>query len=291
MSYLRLAARRIAKDTTKAIAVRWGETFPFYYVSAYPKSGGTWLAQMLADYLQVPFPRLSIFPIGFEAVIQNHWSYDGRLRRVAYIYRDGRDVMTSFFFHRLRIARQSEKAGSSRVRRELVALFGEGYEDVRPRSALLARFIDNEFRRPGLGSSISWDRHVTDWYAAARRPHVAYVSYEQLREETPVALARIVEMTTGQSANGERIAATVEKFSMQTQTGRRPGEEDTEHHVRKGISGDWRNHFDRECAELFEHHAGEALLAMGYESDSGWVERAFPIDSAVKGNTTSAGRR
>jgi hypothetical protein len=124
----RLVAQRLSKEATRRIGRRWGERFPFYYVCEYPKSGGTWLAQMVGDCLQVPFPRYSVFPIGCEAVILNHWRYDPRLRRVFYIYRDGRDVMTSFFFHRLRIARQPSHPANRRVGRRLVAAFGEDYE-------------------------------------------------------------------------------------------------------------------------------------------------------------------
>jgi hypothetical protein len=230
---------------------------------------------MVGDYLQIPFPRNSIFPIGCEAVIQNHWPYDPRLRRVFYVYRDGRDVMTSFLFYRLRMARQHSNSAGRRVRRRLTSLFGEGFEELEPGS-LLARFIDHEFRRPGLGSRLSWNRHIAAWYAPDERPHIAYLRYEDLLVDTPGTLARALEQITGRSANAERVRCTARKFSMEAQTGRRPGEEDTNHHIRKGIAGDWKSHFTRECAEVFHRHAGETLIALGYEEDSRWIERAFP---------------
>ena len=31
--------------------------FPLYVVNEYPKSGGTWVGQMLSDALDIPFPR------------------------------------------------------------------------------------------------------------------------------------------------------------------------------------------------------------------------------------------
>lgn len=275
MSNAQLLARRFSKIVTKAIAVRWGENFPFYYVSEYPKSGGTWLSQMLGDYLQVPVPRRSIFPIGFEAVILNHWPYDPRLRGVSYIYRDGRDVLTSFFFHRLRIARTSSDPRSRRVRKHLLRLFGEQFEE-REAGSLLAQFIDHEFCRPAFGSRLNWRDHIARWYAPTERPHIAYLRYEDLLLETTATLSKVIELVTGQPAEPDRVQSTASKFSMEAQTGRRPGEESTEHHVRKGIAGDWKNHFTRECAEIFHRHAGETLIALGYESDDRWIDRAFP---------------
>lgn len=270
---LRLAAQKLAKTATHVVGRYWGEHFPLYYVSEYPKSGGTWLAQMVADYLQIPFPRYSVFPIGCEAVVLNHWRYDHRLRRVIYLYRDGRDVMTSLFFHRLRIAREPSHPASRRIRSDLAAVFGPDFED-RDTGTLLARFIDQEFRNPRLGSRVNWSTHVSEWGAAEARAHIAYASYENLLTDTQGELARLIgDITTGTAApDAERVEAAVERFSMKAQTGRKPGEEDARHHVRKGIAGDWKNHFTRECAEIFNHHAGDALVALGYEPDSAWVE-------------------
>ena len=60
---------------------------------------------------------------------------------------------------------------------------------------------------------------------------------------------------------------------MARQTGRAPGAEDRGSFIRKGVAGDWVNHFTRETAELFDELAGDALVALGYESDRGWADR------------------
>ena len=46
--------------------------------------------------------------------------------------------------------------------------------------------------------------------------------------------------------------------------GRSPGEADAKSFLRKGIAGDWKNHFDAECDALYREVAGEALDAAGY---------------------------
>ena len=272
MSSTRWLAERLAKGSTRWIAARWGETFPFFYVSEHPKSGGTWLAKMVSDYLELPFPRFTLLPIAFSAVIQNHWEYDPRLRRVFYVYRDGRDVMTSFYFDRIRVARHTDRPGCRRLARTYERLFGRDYdpgEVVRH----LPRFIEHEFANPGRGTPVNWKDHIAGWNAPDDRPHIAYLSYEQLIEDCAGTLARAVEQLTGKPADDWRIETTVEKMSMQRQTGRKPGEADISQHARKGIVGDWRNHFSREAAEVFDELAGDTLVTLGYEPDRGWVDR------------------
>ncbi len=53
--------------------------------------------------------------------------------------------------------------------------------------------------------------------------------------------------------------------------GRKPGEEDVMSHGRKGIAGDWKNHFTRRLAEHFHSRYGELLKGADYERDAKWV--------------------
>jgi hypothetical protein len=64
----------------------------------------------------------------------------------------------------------------------------------------------------------------------------------------------------------------VEKYSFAKQTGRKAGQEDRKSFLRRGGSGDWKNHFTREAAEMFEDRCGASLRALGYAEDGSWVE-------------------
>lgn len=52
--------------------------------------------------------------------------------------------------------------------------------------------------------------------------------------------------------------------------GRKPGEESEKHHYRKGISGDWKNHFNDEHKGFFKSHYESLLIKLGYETNSEW---------------------
>lgn len=265
------AWQRVVNTTNCYIVQACGERFPMYIVSEYPKSGGTWLARMAADCLENAFPQRYRLPIAMPCVIHNHWTYSRRLRRPFYLYRDGRDIMVSYYFHRMRRVAVDQHAGDGRNKRLYDRLFGKGYdpEDVRTH---LPRFIEHEFKHP-RGSRLTWTQHIDNWYDPDSRPHVAYLSYEQLLAEPHATLKRAAEHLAQREIDDWRIDMAVEKFSMAKQTGRKPGQEDRSSFIRKGVAGDWANHFSREAAEIFRDRAGDTLVMLGYEPDHAWVER------------------
>ena len=51
--------------------------------------------------------------------------------------------------------------------------------------------------------------------------------------------------------------------SFEAKSGRKPGQEDQNSFVRKGISGDWRNKFTPEHKARFKEIAGDLLIRVG----------------------------
>ena len=268
----RLIAEKLSSHSTRAIGVLLGDRSPFYYVSEYPKSGGTWLAAMISDYLQLPFPQHSVLPLTFSCVVQNHWRFHPRLTRSFYLYRDGRDVVVSLYYDRLRLARHSNSPAREYVARTYEKLLGPKYdpEDI---ARHLPRFIEFEFNNPGRGASLNWRDHIEDWVRPERKGTMAYLSYERLKQDCVGTLSEAIESLTQTPIDTVRLQRTVEKMSMQRQTGREPGQSDITQHVRKGVVGDWRNHFTREAAGVFDEMAGDTLVHLGYENDRKWVDR------------------
>jgi hypothetical protein len=263
--------KRTAFLETKAIGVLWGESFPFWYVSEYPKSGGTWLGKMLASYLDIPLPQYSRLPIAMKAVLHNHWRYSPRLRRVFYLYRDGRDIMVSFYFHRMRAIQQDVLGPyQKRMRRRYAKAFGESFEPQDTASNLPA-FIELEMTKPH-SSRTSWPEHIRQW-CLPKKDHVAYLSYEELLSDPHETLSRALSVFVDTPPDHQLLDEVIDRYSFVRMTKRKPGQEDRSSFIRKGVAGDWKNHFTREAADVFRHHAGDTLIQLGYEKDDEWVKQ------------------
>ncbi len=239
---------------------------PFYIVNEFPKSGGTWVGQMLGRALGIPFPR-NRFPVFRPSVMHGHYLNPWGMRNVIVAWRDGRDVMVSWYHQQL-IAHEWNARQVRRSRRELPL---EDYDDVYKN---LPAFIEYAFTKPH-SPHFSWTDFVRRWHG---RKDATHVRYEDLREDTAGELQRIVLELTGERLSLEEATAIAEEFSFERQTGRRPGEEDKRSFMRKGVVGDWCNHFSREAREIFNRYAGEALILLGYERDRAWVEREGAVD-------------
>jgi hypothetical protein len=73
---------------------------PLYVVNEFPKSGGTWVGQMLGRALGVPFPR-NRFPMLRSSVMHGHYLDPWGMKNVVVPWRDGRDVMVSWYHQQL----------------------------------------------------------------------------------------------------------------------------------------------------------------------------------------------
>ncbi len=59
------------------------------------------------------------------------------------------------------------------------------------------------------------------------------------------------------------------RFQKKTK-GRTIGEEDVKSHYRKGVAGDWKNHFNEDHINFFKDKYGQLLITLGYEKDENW---------------------
>ena len=72
-------------------------------------------------------------------------------------------------------------------------------------------------------------------------------------------------------ATGELLLGAVyaQRFEAQTK-GRRAGAEDPNSHYRKGVAGDWVNHFTAEHVDAFKERYGDLVVRLGYETADDW---------------------
>lgn len=97
------------------------------------------------------------------------------------------------------------------------------------------------------------------------------IRYEDLLERDVELLAQVLIERCGLDISRERLEEVVLANRFEAQTGGRArGTEDVTAHQRKGVAGDWRNHFTDRIKRAFKARYGGLLVATGYEKDLDW---------------------
>jgi hypothetical protein len=235
---------------------------PYYIVNEYPKSGGTWLGQMLSDLLDVPFPRNS-YPTLKPSIMHCHYLHKKNMKNVVVIWRDGRDLMVSWYYHCL----FKNELGNHRL--VDIVTNDLNFSDPEDIYENLPGFIEYAFTQQ-KHPPFSWSDYVMQWYG---QDGVVFIKYESLRINPVDELARIVEQLTGDNIDRDRITDVVDKYSFEKLSGRKPGTENKTSFLRKGVVGDWVNIFSYEAKQQFMRHAQSELELLEYENTTDWAEQ------------------
>lgn len=258
-------ARVVSAHLTTRVLRNWGSQLGMWAGCGFPKSGTVWLCQLLAGYLDLPYAQNPHLPVAMASVIHGHWDYDPKFPPTVYIVRDGRDVLVSKYFHFVRqMDGHRNPRAAKRMRSYFDEILGPGWEpDAIERN--LPRFVQRELTDP-LWEHTPWGSHVKQW-TSAPSDKVGVVTYENMILDPVSELSGALAPLLNAEVDHEYLALTVDRFSFERQTGRKPGTEDSTAFVRKGIAGDWRNFFDDKSSAIFMREAGEQLVALGYATE------------------------
>jgi hypothetical protein len=115
----------------------------------------------------------------------------------------------------------------------------------------------------------AWRKDMEAHLAHAERGPVFACAYERLLEDGAPIVGELFEFL---DLPGDRklIDDLLERSSFRFYAGRDPGKEDRKRFYRKGIAGDWKNHFGDEEKKVFKELAGDMLIRLGYEKDLAW---------------------
>lgn len=246
-------------------------------VIEYPKSGGTWLGQLVSSCLGIPFPR-NRMPLLKRSLLHGHFlpiGNIGKAENIFFMVRDGRDVMVSMYYHFL-IWNEKNKLHPKDILYYRKKLGFKDYDDIKEN---LTDFIDFVFTdKP---SKLIKFRHEGTWrdfnekwlnFIEDSSGNIVVTSYESLLMNPETELKSILFKIGIEQPDQERIKKIVEEFSFANQAGRNQGVEDAKNFLRKGITGDWKNKFTKKSASVFDHYAGDMLIRLGYEKNSSWVD-------------------
>jgi len=235
---------------------------PIYIVNEHQKSGGTWLSQLISTSLDIPFPRNRLPPLG-TCLLHGQFRSKWNMKKPVILWRDGRDVIVSEYFYHI-LSDVTSNGYPAEVRKKL------NYTDPNDVKANLPHFIEYAMDK-SIHAHHTWPSFVDYWH---NMPNAIETSYEALREDTLKELTRIIsELTNNNFVDETILENTIEKYSFKNQTNRKAGQEDRKSFLRKGIVGDWKNNFTEQSSEIFNYHAGDQLIKLGYEKDHKWANK------------------
>lgn len=160
----------------------------------------------------------------------------------------------------------------------------ERIQEVFPGSKMIVIYRDGRdvvtsdrfFTQDHLGLPFDFEEGVQGWkrdmeahLRFAERYPVFACAYERLLADGG-AVARELFKFLGLRHDDELIHDLVERSSFDFYAGRKRGQEDRRRFYRKGVAGDWKNHFSVEDRKAFKEIAGDMLVRLGYESDQSW---------------------
>jgi hypothetical protein len=254
---------RARQAANMALTVALGGPLGLIHVVEYPKCGGSWVRNMLQTYTGTGrFLEQRLLRPG--DVVQVHRLPQRWLRRPVVVTRDPRDMYVSFYYHETQYRNREKHLAIERYFQ---------HDPNRPLKEDFAVYLEARLTQV-THPSFPLSTFVRAWQS---QPGVVWVRYGDCLDDGERELTRVVR-ELGLSLDPQRVRHAVEANSFEAATRargqqRRPGETDPGAFERKGISGDWKNHFDRRSCELVERHEGWSLRTLGYERDGGWVER------------------
>jgi hypothetical protein len=185
--------------------------------------------------------------------------------RVIHIIRDGRDRTVSSLHRGWRRASQGylHRLSSEELAR------GEALHENPGELTETGVFTEERLRQAARHWRLLVGRAVEDGPALFGERYTE-VRYEDLLERPHEEVGRLLGFL-GVDKKDSVVehcvgSASFEKLSR----GRERGQEDPTSFYRKGVAGDWKNHFTEEDRRVFKEEAGELLIRLGYEEDLDW---------------------
>jgi len=224
-----------------------GRVYPTVYVT---KEQFTWT--LLKGWSPRVYKSTNITKNILASVINRyHFRFQNLPFKTFVIIRDLRDILVSHYYSLL----IGHKVISQRIKTDRDKLSEMNKDDG------LLFLLENRLL---LHAQIQ-----TSWLAARQRNEGLFLRYEELIEDEYSTFEKIIEYCQI-DVKKQKLHEIIKYNSFGTATGRKRGEENVKEHLRKGIAGDWKNHFSSALKKEFKKRYGQVLINTGYEKNLEW---------------------
>lgn len=246
------------------------------FVAGLPKSGTTWLEKIVSSY-----PGFSevLIPEVTRHELATGGSHDFDLPADTFTRFKDMLVLTKMHVH--------GSVNNARVLKESGVPYVVLFRDLRDVAVSNYFYVKNTPWHPEhphyKGRSV--EEGLAVFAERTLRPYAAWVgSWKANRDPERSTILRYEEMLSDTVACLTRVARTFElpsdestvreladRFSFRKMSGgRSTGQADPTRFVRKGVAGDWVNHFTPRLRDIYKGAIGDFLIEHGYEKDTNW---------------------
>ncbi len=231
------------------------------FVSAYPKSGSTYLTRLLADILNSPSGGC------MSSEDANEIATEGQGRLGPYVIRKGHYVLIADDSGD--VVPRPHRMAWKRLTNEKIVFLVRDPRDVCISGAYHWRVTPAEFLDRMIKGDVAkcgrWDVYYHGLHLIAElRPDIdqSWITYEYLLNDTRH------QLITRLSEIGLRAVVLDEAIERQSFSNRSKDLDEKEmrrNNMRKGVVGDWRNHFTKEMQDRIWNEFGWIMERLGYD--------------------------
>ncbi|KAM9723648.1 sulfotransferase 2B1-like isoform 2-T2 [Menidia menidia] len=230
------------------------------FAVTYPKSGTIWMQEILPLVLNGGDLTPLHTVVNWDRV---PWLEEKRLAEVVHQLKSPRALVTHFPHNLMPPAFHSSKAKVIYVMRNPKDILVSSYyfhqmatflEDPGTFDEFLDKFLEG---RVLFGK---WTDHVKSWKRAELGDRILFITYEEMVQDLPAAIRSISNFLC-RNLSEEVVQKIAEHCSFKTMTGNSMSnfslvpkeymDSDKSPFLRKGITGDWKNHFSPEQLARF----------------------------------------
>ena len=242
------------------------------FITSLPKSGSTWLSNMLSD-----IDGFDLFaPSKWNTYISDKWD-DTRWDLTDNIFTEFSKKLAVIRGHTLATDSNLKILHDSNIkyiigvrdpRDKLVSEYyhsrnfpGHWAHDIANEKSL-EEFISYKLETGGFEQeTLNW---IKEWIDNRNSNKSMIVKYEDLLSDPTIVVQDIVKFLNF-NIDKNKINSIIEKHSFKNISGRDRGESDNKQFVRKGISGEWKTAFSDTQKELFSSIGEDIINKLNYE--------------------------